>query len=190
MNVWILDLKSQIAIALTFPRNIRYMHETGSLQLPRMLAATRQGIDQRLQIGAQLYVSLGRETIADIAVGEARRGTPMRTDTLMLWLSSGKPITAVAIAQLWQRNRLDLDDPVARHIPEFAANGKGAITIRHLLTHTAGFRAVPGNWEDQPWDQLISTLAAARPEPNWTPGAKAGYHPTTTWYILGQIIQR
>src|SRR5207248_3099545 len=119
-----------------------------------------------------------------------RRGVAMQPDTLMLWLSAAKPITAVAIAQLWERGKLELDDPVARHIPEFAANGKDAITIRHILTHTAGFRAVLGKWEDQPWDGIIAAICEARPEPNWVPGEKAGYHPTTSWYILGELIQR
>ena len=96
--------------------------------------------EQRPAHRRQLYVSLRGEVIADVALGLARDGVPMRRDTLMLWLSAGKPVSAVAVAQLWERGLLDLDDPVAKHIPEFAANGKDVVTIRHILTHTGGFR--------------------------------------------------
>src|SRR2546430_1200029 len=111
-------------------------------KLTRTVAVIEQGIAQGLHIGAQIFVSLDGQTIGDVALGEARRGVPMRADTLMLWLSSAKPITAVAIAQLWERGKLELDDRVAKRIPEFAAHGKDRITIRHILTHTAGFRAI------------------------------------------------
>jgi CubicO group peptidase (beta-lactamase class C family) len=114
----------------------------------------------------------------------------MTSGTILPWLSSGKPLTAVAIAQLWEKSLLDLDDPVAHHIPEFAQQGKETIAIRHLLTHTAGLRGVLGKWEDQPWEQIIATICATRPEPNWKPGTKAGYHAASSWYILAEIIQR
>ena len=148
------------------------------------------GIERGLHIGAQLYVSLRGETIADVAIGEARPGVPMRADTLMLWLSAGKPVTAVAIAQLWQRGLLELDDCVAQHIPEFAAGGKENVTIRHLRTHTGGFRGMLGKWEDQSWEKIIVAVCAAPLEPRWRVGVDAGYHLGTSWYILGEIIRR
>ena len=159
-------------------------------RLPLTLAAIRRGIDQRLHLGAQLYVALGDDVVANEALGEARPGVPMRTDTIILWLSAGKPLAAVAIAQLWQRGLLELDDPVAKHIPEFAAGGKEKITIRHILTHTAGFRAVPGLVTNAPLDEIIAAISTARIEPQWIPGVTAGYHPLTSWYILGEIIRR
>ena len=160
--------------------------------LPRTIAAIERGIASGLHIGAQLYVSRGGQVVADVALGEARRGVAMRTDTLMLWLSAGKPIGAVAVAQLRERGLLDWDDHVARHIPEFATGGKESITVRHILTHTAGFRAVVGNphRENQPWERVIATLCAAKLEPRWIPGRTAGYHPLTSWYILGELVRR
>ena len=158
--------------------------------LPRTIAAIERGIAQGLHIGAQLYVSLRGQVVADVALGEARRGVAMRTDTLMLWLSAGKPITAVAVAQQRGRGRLDWDDHVARRIPDFAAGGKETITIRHLLTHTGGFRGMLGQWEDQPWERVIAAICATRLEPRWIPGQTAGYHPLTSWYILAEIVRR
>src|SRR4029434_3199740 len=137
--------------------------------LPRTRAVIEAGIAEKLHLGCQLYASANGQTVADLAIGEARPGEPLRHDHLMLWLSATKPIAAIAIAQLWERELLDLDHPVARHIPEFAARGKDAVTIRHLLTHTAGFRGVAASWSLLPWDQILSRIYAAPLEPGWVP---------------------
>jgi CubicO group peptidase (beta-lactamase class C family) len=167
------------------------MTETSADQrLPKALAAIRRGPRRRTPRRRTALRLARNETIADLALGVARENVPMRTDTLMLWLSAGKPVAAVAIAQLWERGLLDLDDPVAKHIPEFAANGKDVVTIRHILTHTGGFRALLGHWENKPWDEVIAALAASRLEPRWVPGHTAGYHPITSWYLLGELVRR
>jgi CubicO group peptidase (beta-lactamase class C family) len=160
------------------------------VRLSKTLQAIERGLQQRVHIAAQLYVSLRREVIADLALGDARPGVKLRSDTLMPWLSAGKPIAAVAIAQLWERGLLDLDDRIARYIPEFAAGGKEPITIRHILTHTAGFRLVLGDFERQPWEKIIADICAVKLEPSWEIGKTAGYHPSTSWYILAELVQR
>src|SRR5688500_4809953 len=107
-------------------------------ELERTRSTLQKGIDAGLQVGAQLFLARGREVLADLAIGLARTGVPMQPDTLMIWMSATKPVAGIAIAQLWERGLLDLDDRVARHIPEFGTKGKEAITVRHILTHTAG----------------------------------------------------
>ena len=149
-----------------------------------------QSIAEGLQLGAQLCVLRGGETIADLALGEAAPGEAMTPATLVLWLSSTKPVAAVAIAQLWEGGRLELDDPVARHLPGFAAGGKGAITIRHLLTHTGGFRMLDVGFPHDAWDEILSRVCAARLEPRWVPGRKAGYHLASSWFVLGELVRR
>ena len=125
--------------------------------LPQTIAVIQRAIDERLHPGAQLYVSQNGRVIADLAFGEAQAGVSMRPDSLNLWMSASKPVAAVAIAQLWQQGLLDLDNPVIRFIPEFGVNGKSSITLRHILTHTTGFRAPPKH-ADAPWDQIIADL--------------------------------
>jgi CubicO group peptidase (beta-lactamase class C family) len=163
-------------------------------ELPRTVSILQHGIDEQLHPGAQLYVSQNGNTIADLAIGDAQLGTPMTRDSITLWLSATKPIAAVAIAQLWERGLLTLDDRVAAHIPEFAQHGKDPITLRHLLTHTGGFRAASGAaanaWAIEPWDAVVAAVCAARLEPRWVPGHKAGYHPSTSWIILGELVRR
>ena len=158
--------------------------------LSRTFNILRQGIDEGLHLGAQIYVSVDGKPVLDDAVGEGCFGIPMTRDSINWWLSAVKPITAVAIAQLWERGKLDLDDRVGQHIPDFARGGKETITIRHLLTHTGGFRGVSSNSSPEPWDQIIQTICAARIEPGWIPGEKAGYHIASSWFILAEILRR
>jgi len=158
--------------------------------LPSALQELEEGIRGGLHLGGQLYVSMGGKTIADIAFGEARPGEPMTTEHLMLWMSSTKPILVVALARLWEQGRIELDDPVAEFVPEFSDHGKGSITIRHLLTHTAGIRSLGVGWPEKSWAEIISSIAARKPEPRWTPGARAGYHTQSSWFLLGAVVER
>src|SRR5436305_12531231 len=147
-------------------------------------------MDEGVHLGAQLHVTLRGEVVADAALGENRPGEPLTPDHLMLWLSATKPVAAVAVAQLWERGRLELDDPVARHLPEFAAHGKEKITLRHLLTHTAGIRMLDTGWPAASWEEIVARIAASKPEPRWVPGRKAGYHLASSRFILGQVVRR
>ncbi|MBI4571117.1 MAG: beta-lactamase family protein [Chloroflexi bacterium] len=159
--------------------------------LPRTVAVLEDGMRQGLHIGAQAYVSIGGQPVADFGLGESRSGVPMDEDSMMVWWSATKPTAAIAIGQLWERGLLDVEDRVAQHIPEFAAKGKEAVTLRHLLTHTGGFRFVDmGGAPGSSWDEIIATICAAELEPGWAPGKKAGYHPSSSWYVLGEIVRR
>jgi CubicO group peptidase (beta-lactamase class C family) len=159
-------------------------------RLPSTHESILAGLADGLHLGAQLYVSLQGEAVANAALGERRPGEPLRRDDLMLWLSATKPIAAMGIATLWERGELALDDPVVRFIPEFSAHGKEGITVRHLLTHTAGIRLLDLGWPRQSWDEIVARIAAMRPEPHWNPGHKAGYHTASSWFILGEILVR
>lgn len=163
---------------------------------PRTLALIESGIARGLHPGAQLYVSRHGETLIDAALGEARPAAganpavAMRPDSLTLWMSACKPITAIAVAQQWEADRLDLDAPVASYIPDFAQGGKQAVTVRHVLTHTGGFRPNRFKYPGDDWDAVIAAICATPIEPDWTPGRKAGYHVHTGWFILGELVQR
>ena len=164
---------------------------TASLHpVPRTTAILERQAAEGLHIGAQVFVSRGGEPVVDLALGRARSDAPMSVDSVMLWLSSGKPIAAVAVLQLAEQGALGLDDPVERRLPEFGANGKHAVTIRHLLTHTAGFRFLDVGDAATPWDEILRRICVAPLERDWTPGLRAGYHPYTSWYVLGEIVRR
>ena len=92
----------------------------------------------------------------------------MATDTIFDMASLTKPLTtALAIMQLYEQGNLGLNDPVAKYLPEFGANGKQDITIRHLLTHYSGLP--PDLPLGEPWTgkdkgyQLAFGIAPLRP---------------------------
>ena len=104
--------------------------------------------------------------------------------------SSAKPITAVALGILADSGRLNFDDPVSTHIPEFGAHGKSAIQIRHLMNHTSGLA------DDSLADggtnraEVIARLSDSHTIEGWTPGDRSAYIPTAGWHILGEVIER
>ena len=148
------------------------------------------GVQAGLHLGAQLYVSLREEVVVDFACGEGRKGMPMRTDSVVQWFSSGKPLTAIAVAQLYEKGLVRIEAPVSDYIPEFGRNGKEAITIEHLLTHTGGFRKADSLPGAASWDEMIQKICEAPVEENWVAGARAGYSTTAAWYLLGEMIRR
>lgn len=158
--------------------------------LPATAALLEDDIHRGLHLGAQLYVSIDGEPVADLAVGEGRRGRSMEPDDLTLWLSSTKPTAAVALAVLWERGDLHLDDAVARFLPEFSAGGKEGVTLRHLLTHTSGIRMLGVGWPKASWEEIVAKVAGHKLEPRWEPGEKAGYHLSSSWFVLGEVIRR
>lgn len=158
--------------------------------LPRTMSAIGDGFRRGLHSGVQLYVSRCGEVVFDDAVvdGEARLG--LTRDTLMPLLSAAKPLAAVAVLQLVERGRLNLDAPVADVIPEFAASGKAEVSTRHLLTHTSGFRDVDTGWPHVDWDETLRRISAAPLEDDWVVGQSAGYHVASSWFVLGELIRR
>jgi CubicO group peptidase (beta-lactamase class C family) len=100
-------------------------------------------------------------------------------------------MTALCAHLLADRGRLEIDAPVARYWPEFAAAGKSAITVRQLLSHQAGLptlrRALPpGGIYD--WDLVVRALAEEAP--HWEPGTAHGYHSLSFGHLVGELVRR
>ena len=160
------------------------------MTLDRTIDALERGRREGYHLGAQLEVRRHGEVLGSIAIGEAGAGVVMSVDTLLPWFSCTKAVTAVALLQQWERGAVRLDEPVAAYIPEFAANGKAAVTLRHVLTHTGGFRHVDGSLWRGSWDELVGAVCAAPLEPDWVPGERAGYHDVTGFLVLGDVVRR
>ncbi len=137
---------------------------------------------------AQVYVSRRGEVLLDATVGESGPGRALRPDDVMLWYSSGKPLTTVALLQLWERGALGLDDRVGEFLPGWGG-GKERCTLRHVLTHTGGFPL----WGDPLYDRDVSfaeALEATIAAPAlFEPGTAAAYHAASGWRVLGGVIE-
>ncbi len=158
--------------------------------LPETWRILQEGRTAGLHLGAQLHIVQRGRIVIDAAIGENRPGQPLTSSHWMLWLSASKPVTAVAIGRLWEAARLSLEEPVCSYLPEFAARGKETITLVHLLTHTGGFRGADAIPEELSWPDTVARICAAPLEPGWVPGEKAGYHISSTWFVLAELVQR
>ncbi|MFI1519562.1 serine hydrolase domain-containing protein [Kitasatospora cineracea] len=140
--------------------------------------------------GAQLCVSRGGTPLLNAALGEARTGTPMATDSVVYWSCAGKPLLATALATLVDEGGIRFADPVARHLPEFAANGKEAVTVADVLSHAGGFRHFEGPGPDRSdYADFVRRVLALPLEPGWVPGGHQGYHQETGWYVLAALLE-
>ena len=139
--------------------------------------------------GAQCYVSRHGEVLLDVAIGESRPGRAVERDDLMLLYSAGKPLTVVAVLQLWEQGRLGLDDRVGEYVDGWG-NGKERCTIRHVLTHTGGFPNADAKLFDRDvsYGEVVARIAAS--SARWEPGTDAAYHPSSGWKILGAVVER
>jgi CubicO group peptidase (beta-lactamase class C family) len=148
---------------------------------------------ERGELGAALHVTVDGKPVVDLWGGSAdpRTGRPWKEDTLVIVFSSTKGATAACAHLLASRGELDLDRPVAHDWPEFAAAGKQGITLRQVLTHSAGLAAV-----DEPlpaeaiydWSRMIGAIAAQ--PPLWPPGQGHGYHAITFGFLVGELVRR
>jgi CubicO group peptidase (beta-lactamase class C family) len=103
--------------------------------------------------------------------------------------SATKAITSAAAWLLVQERRLDEDERVADIVPEFATNGKDVVTVGQLFTHTAGFPHAPFrplDWVDR--SRRLARFAQWRL--TWTPGSRFEYHPTSSMWVIAEIIER
>ncbi|MCA8891508.1 MAG: beta-lactamase family protein [Hyphomonas sp.] len=160
-------------------------------------AAVREKFAQNLadgtDIGASFCVTRDGETVIDLWGGWAdeERTRPWEKDTIVNVYSTTKTMTALTALLLADQGKLDFDAPVAEYWPEFAASGKEAIKVSHLMSHSAGLAGWTDPLDKQDlydWEKATSLLAAQAPM--WEPGTVPGYHALTQGYLVGEVIRR
>jgi CubicO group peptidase (beta-lactamase class C family) len=159
----------------------------------RVAEAFIGGFRERGEVGAAVAVHVDGEAVVDLWGGFAAptTGRAWASDTPGVVHSCTKGIVAIAAWMLAQAGELDMDAPVARYWPEFAAAGKSAVTVRMLLTHRAGlpiFDPVLSRAEVLAWQPVVAALAAQRPY--WEPGTDHSYHAITYGWLVGEVIRR
>ena len=158
-----------------------------------VLDAFAENFDSRGEVGAAVCVYLDGEPIVDLWGGtaDATTGRPWAADSVVLVYSSTKGVTSVCANLLIERGVVDPAAPLAQYWPEFAAGGKGAITVAQVLSHQAGLPLVEGDYslsETLTWDPMVRALAAQAPI--WPPGTRHGYHMRTFGWLVGELVRR
>ena len=150
-----------------------------------------------LQSAISLTVRRKGRIIIRRSIGHAQIGTDRKPgllctpETPICLFSASKAITAMLVHKLVEQRHLQLDDRIARFIPEYGVEGKGATTVRHLLAHRAGIPRVPAGATPEmlfDWNDVVARLCAAKPI-NAT-GDTQSYHAITGGFILGELAQR
>jgi CubicO group peptidase (beta-lactamase class C family) len=159
--------------------------------LERLTALIESHIAEGRYPGCQIALARKGRLVLERAFGDARlepERKAAKSDSLFLLYSNTKVVTATALWVLAERGALSFTDRVADHIPDFARNGKGEITILQLITHQGGFpnAMVPEEvWDDH--ERLRRTVCDFTLE--WTPGSRIVYHPGAAHWTAAMLIE-
>jgi CubicO group peptidase (beta-lactamase class C family) len=143
--------------------------------------------------GMQLAVYQNGKLIVDAFAGymDPEKSKKVDGDTLFPIFSVTKGVVATAAHRAVEKGQVGYDTPIAKVWPEFAANGKGGITFRHALTHTAGMQMMGTGLVAEDlidWDKMCRMLAEATPVS--PPGEQQVYHAVTYGWLVGEVLRR
>lgn len=152
-------------------------------KLEELVRRVRREVEEGLLPSAQVAVAReGRLGLFE-TFGEAD------DDTMYPVFSSTKAVTSAAAWLLVAEGELDVTERVAAIVPEFYTNGKDVVTVEQLFLHTAGFPSAP--FRPLEWDDRDARLSRfSRWRLNWTPGSRFEYHPTSSMWVIAEIIER
>ncbi|HSK91810.1 MAG TPA: serine hydrolase domain-containing protein [Euzebyales bacterium] len=154
-------------------------------------------IDELVGSGAERGIAVAAyhdgEQVVDAVAGVAdpATGRPVTSGTPFHNFSIGKGATATVAHILAERGCYTYDTPVVELWPEFGAHGKQGVTVRHVLTHSAGVPGIPLDTTPEQlcdWDHMCAVIADS--EPWWAPGSQSGYHAYTFGHLVGEIARR
>jgi CubicO group peptidase (beta-lactamase class C family) len=154
-------------------------------------------LDQQLaadyDLGSSLAVAVDGELVCDVWGGwsDEAKTVPWGADTVTNVWSTTKTMTALSALVAIDRAQIDPNEKVATYWPEFAANGKEDIEVRHLMSHTSGVSA----WAQPVTEQDVldddkATAMLAEQAPWWEPGTMSGYHALNQGHLVGEVIRR
>ena len=148
-----------------------------------LLDAARADVESGWLPSCQLAVARDGELVVFETFGDATN------DSRYCIFSCTKPIVASAVWLLIGDGVLDVSRPVAEYVPEFAENGKGAVTVEQVMLHTAGFpnAAMPGL---DGGDAHLRRARFAEWQLEWEPGSRFEYHATSAHWVLADLIER
>lgn len=174
------------------------MKELGSLgmdsaRLRKVEEAIAADIAANRYDGAALRVHRRGRLVLDVVQGYAHRGQgkKLSSDAVFVTFSSGKQFTAVTVLRYIEKGLLQLHQPVAEVIPEFAANGKRRITLAQLLTHTSGIASMPPPMPPENMGNLQAFVAAmCQTPPESVPGSRVRYSITPAHAVMAEMVRR
>jgi CubicO group peptidase (beta-lactamase class C family) len=169
------------------------MEKVMSLLQKQVQKAIDELVDSGAERGLQVAVYQHGKLVVDAVAGIAdpATGRKVTPDTPFYCFSVVKAAASTVAHMLAERGLFGYDTPVVDLWPEFGAHGKQKVTVRQVLSHTAGVPGVPLDTTVEDlcdWNKMCAAIAAS--ELWWEPGTKIGYHAYTFGYIVGEIVRR
>jgi CubicO group peptidase (beta-lactamase class C family) len=152
-------------------------------RLDLFLSRARLEVEDGVLPSAQVAVARHGRLVAFETYGDATN------ESRYILQSVGRTVVAAAIWKVLGDGLLDLDERVADLIPEFATNGKDAVTVAHVLTHTAGFPLAPLGYPAM-LDRRSRLAAFARWRLDWPPGTRLQFHLTSAAWVIAELVER
>lgn len=152
-------------------------------KLDLFLRRVRLEVERGLLPSAQVAVARHGRLVAFETYGESSN------DKRYILQSVGRTAVAAVVWKLLDDGALALDERVAGIIPEFASNSKDAVTVEHVLTHTAGFPFAPLGYSKM-LDRELRLGAMARWRLDWEPGSRLQFHLTAAAWVIAEIVER
>ena len=158
-----------------------------------VLKAFQYNFENSGEVGACFAATVEGEFVVDLWAGhqDAAKTRPWEENTIVNLASPTKTMTFLCTLMLADRGQLDLDAPVADYWPEFAANGKEGVLVKHCLAHSAGLPGFSRRFtaeEFLDWDTACTDLAEQATW--WEPGTQSVYHMVTRGWLIGEVVRR
>lgn len=155
------------------------VHGQCNPQFDKVRSLLQQFIESGEEVGACITVNIDGEDVVNIwgGLADAESKRPWAEDTIVGVASNSKTVSSLAMLMLVDSGAVSVYDKVSKYWPEFAANGKENVEIRHLLSHTSGV----AGWDeeitmDEICDPVTSSAKLAAQAPWWEPGTASAYH--------------
>ncbi|KAI8947706.1 beta-lactamase [Xylaria longipes] len=169
------------------------VHGKCTPQFEKVRSLLQQFVDSGEETGASIAVNVDGEDVVNLWGGYANPEAkqPWVEDTIVGVASSTKMFSSLAVLMLVDSGVISVYDKVSKYWPEFTANGKENVEIRHLLSHTSGV----AGWDDKVTmdeicDPVTSSAKLAPQAPWWEPGTASAYHAYSFGHLLSEVIRR
>jgi CubicO group peptidase (beta-lactamase class C family) len=139
--------------------------------------------------GAQVVVDVDGERLLDVAVGDNGLGDPMTPEHILRVYCTIKPLLTIVVAGLVEDGVVTLDEPLSGRLPELQSV-EGGVTLRHVLTHTAGLHTLMGITMDMaPASKRRDIVSRVARPIGWRLGHDAGYSEYAGWHVIGWLVE-
>ena len=170
-------------------------HSTSTDQFEGLRSAFEANLETGEDLGGSLVINLDGENVVDLWGGyrdaSSHRPVDERHHRERVVDDEDRHLSGRHPHLLADQGEIDLHAPVAAYWPEFSANRKADIEVRHLLAHTSGVSGwdAPFTLEDMyDWEKSTAVLAAQAPW--WKPGSAGGYHAQNQGHLIGEVVRR